>query len=84
VISLRRPDAYPWVKSVWPHCRTLLVIALSFDFAVSLVGFFYWQLLSLTWLVGQGVIFLLLVKLCFTSERMKINLVEFPLALPEK
>lgn len=84
VISLRRPNAYSWVENIWPYSRTLLVIALSFDFTVSLVGFFYWQLLSLTWVIGQGVIVLVLIKLCFTSERLKINLAEFPHELPEK
>lgn len=84
VISLRRPDAYPWVQKIWPYCRALLIVALSFDFAINLVGFFYWQLLSLSWLIGQGVILLVLIKLCFTSERMKINLAEFPQTLPEK
>jgi len=84
VISLRRPNAYPWVERVWPYSRTLLVIALTFDFTVSVFGFFYWQLLSLSWLIGQGIIVLALIKLCFTSERMNINLAEFPQALPEK
>jgi len=83
VISLRRPEAYSWVQLVWPHCRTLLVSALIFDFAVSLVGFFYWQLLSLPLLIGQGIVILVLIKLCYTSERMKINLFEFPQTLPE-
>lgn len=84
VISLRRPNAYLWVERVWPYSRYLLVIALSFDFAVTLVGFFYWQLLSLPWVIGQGIVVLVLIKLCFTSERMKINLAEFPQVLPEK
>jgi len=84
VISLRRPDAYPWVQNVWPYCRVLLVSALSFDFAVSLIGFFYWQLLPLFAVIVQGIIVLVLIKLCFTNERMKINLAEFPQALPEK
>ncbi len=84
VISLRRPDAYPWVKTVWPYSRILLVTALTFDFAVNLVAFFYWQLLPLIEVIAQGIIVLLLIKLCFTSKRININLAEFPQALPEK
>ena len=84
LISLRRPEAYSWVQKVWPYSRILLVIALSFDLAVSLVSYFYWQLFSLSWLLGQGIIVLVLIKLCFVSGRMKINLAEFPQSLPER
>ena len=84
MISLRRPKTYRWVPMVWPYCRALLLVALGFDFAVNLLGYFYWQLLSLPFLVGQVFILFLLVTLCFTSKRMKINLAEFPQVLPEK
>ena len=84
VISLRRPDSYPWIRKVWPYTRVLLVVALSFDLLVSLVGFFYWKLLSIPSLIIQSVIVIALIKLCFTSKRMQINLAEFPQALPEK
>jgi hypothetical protein len=84
VISLRRPDSYPWVKKVWPYSRLLIVVALGFDLLVSLFGFLYWQLLSIPWLIVQSIIFFMLIRLCFTSKRMQINLSEFPQALPEK
>ena len=83
ILSLRRPDARNWIKRSWPYCRVLLISALLFDFIVSLVGFFYWQLLSMQWLLMQGLVIGVLVYFCFTSERMSINLHEFPEKLPE-
>jgi len=84
LISLRRPNAANWMQSAWPYCRAMLVTALLFDFIVNLIGFFYWQLTSISWLFCQGLIVLVLTTLCFTSKRMKINLIEFPKTLPEK
>ncbi len=84
LISLRRPDAANWIKNLWPHSRTLLIVALVFDFVINLVGFFYWQLTSISWLICQGVIVFALIAICFSSKRMKINLIEFPQTLPEK
>lgn len=84
IISLRRPNSANWVKVIWPYCRTMLVMALIFDFSINLIGFFYWQLTSMLWLVCQGLIVSALIALCFTSKRMQINLIEFPQALPEK
>ncbi len=84
VISLRRPNSANWVKVFWPYCRTMLVVALLFDFIINLISFFYWQLTSITWLTCQGLIVFSLITLCFTSKRMEINLIEFPQALPQK
>jgi hypothetical protein len=84
IISLRRPDSANWVKVIWPYSRSMLVVALIFDFSINLIGFFYWQLTSISWLVCQGLISSTLIALCFTSKRMQINLIEFPQALPEK
>ena len=84
MMTLRRPDAAIWVKKLWPYCRMLLVIALTFDFIINLLGFFYWQLTSVLWLVSQAFIIFALITLCFTSKRMTINLSEFPQRLPEK
>lgn len=84
IISMRRPNAPKWIKILWPHSRTLLVVALVFDLVINLVGFFYWQLTSLSWLMCQGLIVFTLITLCFTSKRMQINLIEFPQTLPEK
>lgn len=84
IISLRRPNSANWVKVIWPYTRAMLVVALMFDFCINLIGFFYWQLTSSSWLVCQGLIVFALIALCFTSKRMQINLIEFPEALPEK
>ncbi|WP_281561273.1 DUF2919 family protein [Thalassomonas sp. RHCl1] len=83
VISLRRPEAKNWVRVSWSYCRGLLIFALAFDFIVSLLGFFYWQLLSVSWLVMQGSVIAVLIYFCFRSKRMAINLQEFPEKLPE-
>lgn len=84
IISLRQPDAPKWVKALWPYSRSLLIVALIFDFTINLISFFYWQLTSMPWLIFQGLIVLALITLCFTSKRMKINLIEFPQTLPDK
>ncbi len=84
LISLRRPDAANWTKNLWPYSRVLLIVALVFDFTINLIGFFYWELTSSLWLICQGFIVLVLITMCFSSNRMKINLVEFPQTLPEK
>ena len=84
MISLRRPNSANWVKVIWPYCRTMLVVALLFDFSINLIGFFYWQLTSMPWLICQGLIVFALIALCYTSKRMQINLIEFPKTLPEK
>jgi len=84
IISLRRPDAAKYVKSLWPYCRRLLVMALLFDFIINLIGYFYWELTSMFWLISQTLVVFTLITLCFTSKRMQINLIEFPQTLPEK
>jgi len=84
LISLRRPGASNWIKTLWPYSRMLLIVALVFDFIINLIGYFYWQLTSVSWLICQGLIVFALISLCFSSKRMKINLIEFPQALPEK
>ena len=84
VISLRRPDAPSWIQKSWRHCRKFLVTALLFDLFINTAAVLYWQLLPLSWLVGQSLIVLALIGLCFTSERLTINLTEFPHKLPEK
>lgn len=84
IISFRRPNSASWVRIIWPHCRTMLVVALIFDFSINLIGFFYWQLTSMSWLIWQGLIVFALIILCFTSKRIHINLIEFPQVLPEK
>lgn len=84
IISLRRPKAGNWVQLSWKHCRVILITALLFDLLTHAVGYFYWQLLSLEWLIMQIVVSILLITLCYTSERFSINLEEFPQAIPEK
>lgn len=84
IISLRRPDAPDWIQKSWRHCRTFLVSALLFDLIVNTVAVIYWQILPLSWLVGQALVVSVLIGICFTSERMNINLTEFPQRLPEK
>lgn len=83
IISLRRPDAAMWVQTSWRYCRILMVIALFFDLLISVIGFFYWHLLTIPWLITQVVIVFSLIYMCFKSERMHINLAEFPATLPE-
>ena len=40
VLSLRRPNAAPWVRICWQKCKLLLFIALGFDLFIGVVGYF--------------------------------------------
>jgi hypothetical protein len=84
VLSLRRPNANVWVKKCWQHAKTFLILALIFDLVICLAGFFYWHLLSLTWLITQSFIVGGLIIMLNTSKKFTINLAEFPEQLPEK
>lgn len=84
IISLRRPEAANWVKISWQHSRKILVVALLFDLSTHFIGFIYWQLISVEWLVMQATLTITLIALCYKSERFKINLAEFPQKIPEK
>lgn len=84
IISLRRPDAASWVQLSWQHCRKILTIALLFDLLTHALGFFYWQLFSLEWIMMQTMISVALLFICYSSERFNINLEEFPQKVPEK
>jgi hypothetical protein len=78
LISLRRPDAKPWVEVSWKHCRKIMVVALLFDLIANIIGFFFWQLQSVAWLSIHSGISCLLIYLCYSSNRLTINLEEFP------
>jgi hypothetical protein len=84
IISLRRPGAADWVKFCWKHCRKVLIVALVFDLFTHVIAYFYWQLFSVEWIIMQTIVSMLLISLCFTSERFKVNLEEFPLEIPVK
>jgi len=84
LMSLRRPGAPAWVQRSWRHCRTFLVIALLFDLIINGLAVLYWQLLPLYWLIGQALIVSVLISLSYTSERLSLNLTEFPQNLPKK
>jgi len=84
VLSLRRPKAKDWVKKCWQYGKGILTLALLFDLAICLVGFFYWHLLSLTWLITQAIIVIGLIIMLNMSKKFSINIAEFPEPLPEK
>lgn len=83
VLSLRRPEAAPWVRNIWPKCHLLLMAALIFDIMITTVGYFVWQLQSLSWIFTQGGIMLSAFVYIMRSKRFAINLKEFPEKLPE-
>lgn len=84
IISLRRPEAANWIQVSWQHSRKLLIAALLFDLLTHCIGFFYWQLTSIEWIIMQVIITITLIVLCYNSERFTINLTEFPQKMPEK
>ena len=84
IISLRRPEAPLWIQVSWQHSRKILIAALLFDLLTHCIGFFYWQLISVEWLIMQAILTVTLIVLCYNSERFDINLSEFPQKIPEK
>ena len=84
IVSLRRPGAASWVQYSWQHCRRILIVALLFDLLTHALGYFYWHMLSLQWLMMQAVISIIFITLCYTSDRLTINLTEFPQKIAPK
>ena len=84
VISLRRPGASQWIRKSWNKMRGVLVLSLSFDLLVNVLGYFYWQLHSLPWLMLNALLVAGFVWYLKSNERLKINIEEFPEKLPEK
>jgi len=84
IISLRRPDAHGWVRACWPKSRIIMVIALLFDLIIHVMALFYWQLSSFVWVLLQVVFTLMFIVWCYSSDRLTINLQEFPEKLPDK
>lgn len=84
ILTLRRPDAKPWVQASWQRLRLLLISALLFDLCVHLWGFYYWQQQSSLWLLMNAIIVLGFIYHLFHSKRVRINLDEFPEKLPQK
>lgn len=83
LISLRRPNAKNWVKKQWRQIRLILLFALVFDFSINILGYFYWHFHTPMWLFVNGLIIATLGWSLFTSNRVQINLDEFPEKLPE-
>jgi len=84
IISLRRPEAADWVKKSWRNYRIILVFALLFDLGISAAGLFLWQLMSVKLLVMHLTIAVIIVYFSYTSDRVALNLEEFPEKLPEE
>ena len=84
VLIMRRPDAAGWVKWSCKYLRQILVVALIFDLIVNLAAYYWWDMQSVMWLVVNTAIVCLASWFLFTSERVKINVEEFPETLPEK
>jgi hypothetical protein len=62
----------------------LLITALVFDLLISGLGYFYWQLSSLSWLVIQMLLVVFGIVLCFSDQRFSLNLQEFPEKLSDE
>jgi hypothetical protein len=78
ILSLRRPNAAQWVINSWRYCRVILICALFFDLTISYIGYFYWQLLSESWVISQTFVVAVLTFLCFKSKKVGLNLADFP------
>jgi len=84
ILSLRRPEAQAWVRICWKKCKTLLIVALVFDLLIGVLGYFIWQLQSLSWLLVHCSMVISAIVYILRSKRFTINIAEFPETLPEK
>jgi hypothetical protein len=84
ILSLRRPKAQTWVRICWRKCKVLLIAALTFDLFIGILGYFIWQLQSITWLLIHCSLVIPAIVYILFSKRFTINIAEFPEALPEK
>lgn len=84
VLSLRRPEPPNWVARFWPKSRVLLLSALSFDLMISFYGYLALDLISDMLILLQVICAITIAYFCFKSERLAINLSEFPEPMPEK
>jgi hypothetical protein len=83
LLSLRRPDANKWVIRCWARCRSILILAIVFDLFISVIGYYYWQLLTINGLVIQSIIAVFFISMLMINKKFAINLSEFPKKLPE-
>lgn len=84
VITLRRPDTYQWIKVSWTHIRKILLFSLLVDLSVSIVGYFYLSLLPLSWLLLQLFSTVFFIVFLYTSNKIKLNIQEFPEKIADK
>lgn len=77
-ISLRRPNASKWIKSLWPKTKIIIISMLLLDFIITFSGFFIWQLLDLQGILFHAGIVVTLLVNAFNNERITLNLLEFP------
>lgn len=80
---LRKPAASTWVKNLWPYARIMLVTAILFDLAVSIIAYQLNYISSLNWLLSHALVVLLGSYICYKNKRLTINLQEFPEPKPE-
>ncbi|WP_286235499.1 DUF2919 family protein [Thalassotalea sediminis] len=84
LLSMRRPGANEVIKTLCGQIRTILMIALLFDWLVNLIAYYYWQLQSVQWLIINTIVIILASLYLFLSNRVSINLQEFPVKFSEK
>lgn len=84
LLSLRRPGANKVIKILCAQLRNILLIALFFDFIINIVAYYFWQMQSQQWLIINSVIIFMAGIYLYTSNKVSINVQEFPDKLPEK
>lgn len=83
IMSLRRPDASPWVKKCWRNIREFLAVALCFDWVINLGAYFYDILYEVPVIIAHGVFVVLALMILYSNKRLQINIEEFPEKLPD-
>ena len=83
ILCLRKPEASDWVQHSWQYIRGILLTALVFDLMVNVFGHYYWQLQSSVWLFINISVVIAFCLFLYKSERVQININEFPEKLPE-
>ncbi|WP_448568577.1 DUF2919 family protein [Thalassotalea ganghwensis] len=84
VLSLRRPSASHWVVISWRKIRELLVFAMCIDWLILVSFYLLYEQGQFSLLVGHVFVVGLVVIRLYQSQRVAINIDEFPQPIPEK
>ncbi|TRX57007.1 DUF2919 family protein [Thalassomonas sp. M1454] len=83
VIIQRKPEAAPWVKSLWQNILPIMSVFVLLDLAIYWGQFALYSQGKFNWLCAQTFIAVCLLLFCKLSAKARINRSEFPETIPK-